>query len=152
MGHAQRVGAIVTRNDPSDQRKLLWSLPGTAAAEDEPPAPPPKPRTAFDLAPKLRTPAPPEKPEPECRNLDAPAPLAPAPEETAAPRKTTGEAEVIRELMAISKQPPRPARFALWDDGALEIRRDGYAPLLLAVEDTKRLLRYLERLAVEEGA
>jgi hypothetical protein len=105
-------------------------------------------RSAFDLAPRLEG-MPAEDPEPQA---DAPAPLAPATEEIAVETRPTGQAEVLRELMAISKQLPRSTRFALWDDGALEIRRDGYAPLLLAVEDTKRLLRYLERLVVEEGA
>lgn len=143
LNHAQRVGAVITRNDPTDARKLLWSLPGAAPEEPEEPAAPAKViRTAFDLAPALRTAPPPEANEPECRNLDAPATLrSPPPKVRVAPAKA-----ILSELMAIATVPPRAPRFALWDDGTLEIRRDGYEPLLLPVDDTKRLLEYLDRL------
>lgn len=149
----------------TEGRLVFWRMPKERTTEAEPdeglpmrqrtvPAPDRDPaltgglmrvRSAFDLAPRLKG-MPPEDSEPECNDLDVPAPLAPAPEESAIPRKATSQAEVLRELVAVSKQPPRPTRFALWDDGALEIRRDGYEPLLLQTVDTKRLLEYLDRL------
>lgn len=45
-----------------------------------------------------------------------------------------------------------PLRIALWSDGSLELRRGSSLMTLLLPEETRALVRYLERLAVAEEA
>jgi hypothetical protein len=154
-GLATVLANNLVRKEMRDGR-IFWSI------GDGTQAPAPRVATAFDLAPKLRTQPPADEPDnpPE----DAEAAQAPACDEGERATPNDGAlpagdvTDFVRQLAGIEGGKlvgfiqPRPARFALWNDGALEIRRDGAEPLVLAVDDTKRLLRYLERLAVEEGA
>ncbi len=41
---------------------------------------------------------------------------------------------------------PRPLRVALWSDGQLQIQRGDFELILLAPDETRELVRYLERL------
>jgi hypothetical protein len=105
-------------------------------------------RSAFDLAPRLAGMPPLEEDDDgECRNLDAPPLLAPLPSEPREPRIL--DERMLRKLRG--EPEPGPARFALWSDGTLEIRR-GSDITTLSTDETRQLLRYLERLAMEEGA
>lgn len=47
--------------------------------------------------------------------------------------------------------PDLGLRIALWSDGTLQIQRDAADLVLLTAAETRALVRYLERLAVEEG-
>lgn len=47
---------------------------------------------------------------------------------------------------------PRPVRFALWSDGALQIERDGQDNVLLPPEETKAMFAYLDRMREHEVA
>jgi hypothetical protein len=153
---AQERKLVERRNEG---RLVFWRMPKkqppAAEPDDDPPmqrtvaAPARDPaltggllrvRSAFDLVPR-----PPEDPEPECRNLDAPAQLAPA-APTLDPRYKEKVARFIRT------QEVQKTRFAFWDDRSLEIRR-GADVVVLSPEETRQLFRYLDRFTpVEEGA
>jgi hypothetical protein len=143
----------------NEGRLVFWRMPKAPGgpeedADDEPPsrrtvpAPSRDPaltggllrvRSAFDLAPRLGPPAP-DDDDDECHNLDAPAPL---------PRLTA--AEVLARQSATAPGPAPSLRIALWSDGERVIER-GSERIRFDKNETTRIVNYIERLAVEEGA
>jgi hypothetical protein len=170
-------------SEPGGRPTLVWSLPGTVSAEPaDTTSPAPAVRNAFDLAPKLRTQPLAEKPDNPPKDAEAAqAPACDegeraTPNDGALPAEDAGKVmgfdfagtrtfcappgraaiqdNLHRELerMVRANQEAKITRFALWDDGALELRHGGQA-LVLPPMETRRLLDYLERMAVvEEGA
>ena len=52
------------------------------------------------------------------------------------------------QTIVAAKHTPLPLRFALWSDGALELRRGSALALLLTDDETRELVAYLDRLAL----
>ena len=143
LAMAKKQGLVNGRISPG-ALFTVWSagkgvpLPGPADADDDEPlgAAPAAPLTAansvFDIARGASEP-------------DAPPPKA-----------TTKAAQVVgkesREGHADQRPPAQAVRFALWSDGALQIERDGCDNVLLAPDQTKAMLAYLDRLREREVA
>jgi hypothetical protein len=153
----------------NEGRLVVWRMPKVACApgeepDDEPPmqrtvpAPARDPaltggllrvRSAFDLAPRLAGMPPLEDDDGECRNLDAPPLLAAAP---SVPKPRLTASEVLARQTRTQQPGPAPSlRIALWSDGELVIDRCGDV-VRFDRNETRAIVNYLERLAVEEGA
>jgi hypothetical protein len=125
----EKHGAIISRKlaEPGERQTLLWYLPGQLPPEET-------------AAPAVAAPA-----ADQAGSAPAPAAAEPSPRAVrAAYARLIDQASVDLSC--------EPARFALWNDGALEIRRGNGAPLVLTVDDTRALCAYLERMGIEEAA
>lgn len=107
---------------------LGWKAP--AASATEPPAPPSEGTSAIELQPP---------PEPAATSL----------------REVRSEDEVRSTIYRLGRDLPptpiRPFRSALWSDGQLQIEKGGQS-LVLNVQETRDLMRYLDRMAIEVPA
>jgi hypothetical protein len=100
-------------------------------------------RVMADLAPIVEERA----AEPIIETLEPSADMRAA-QDDPLPPVTLDELVAVRQVLDSIQATEEPARFALWSDGRLQIYKPGNE-VMLTVDETRELLAYLERMAVE---
>lgn len=147
MQGAVRFG-VIRRGTKPGTRLVTWSLgdgkPLERPKDDAEDEPTPRRRAAAPAADKLATGA--------MLGWKAAAPKAdePTEREAVAAAITATTAAVADWVPEATPTPPAPAQFAcaLWSDGRLQLVIEG-RPITLAVEETRALVHYLDRMAIE---
>lgn len=133
---------------PASEIEIPVFTPKPAPAPvPRPAAAPPEPKGPWALKPLgwLAPPAAAPAPEPDADDPPSGAKAATAP---VAPE--VGE-EPRRETAA-SPQEVAPMRFALWSDGSLQVEANRQLYATFSPDETRALIRYLERVLTREGA
>ena len=156
------------QKDKSTPRSpVFWSLTDYSEGEKKPPL---SSRSVFDLGASVKTAADFEEPLTQSRAAEKPTEIELLPAldsqqvlkaEAATPDATDRDAPATTSPVggptgagqhAAACPAGRPARFALWSDGALQIERAGHEPVLLPRDEVERLFDYLNVMRGEVAA
>lgn len=130
-------------------RIRYWGPPGPEPLPIPTFVPSPAPAAAAAPALTLEIPLPPKSPpppapaEPERFSVETPLPRRLVPP---AAEILKGYANVAQEAAEEQEKADEPARFAFWSNGALELRRGSASRMVLLPDETRALLRYLDRM------